>query len=646
MKLIEKFQFLQTIKQKLIQASSNLVFQIIAGIVLFITSGVLVWNLTDVPTAEKPRAINPVVKKKPTKPVKAQSSKKPVISADKPLKAKSVPGEGGLEITSTPPGADISIDDKLVGQTPFTLKKLPAGMHRLKLEKLFHVPINEAVTVIKGIVSKRNYKLAEGEGRLSILSSPSDATVVLDGKVHKEKTPTTIGYVKAGKHRLEMSSGPCARGELEFEVLHNLTVQIDLILDGADETQYEGECLTQEEIFLREEEKRLAEERLEKAQEEEARKAAEAKRREEERLNQVKIKEMLASVAGSLESAAPMIREWWGGKQVYRDVIAMDADNAEARQGLQKIAAEYVRLADAAIARYDWKRVDEYLLEAKELHPELESIAKVRGRLEQGRAKERLRRMQPVKTWREPTTGMEFVWIHDGCFTMGSKTGSSDEKPLHEACVSGFWISRYEVTNAQYRKYAPQHNSKSINGHSLNSAPQPVVYVSWEDGQGFARWLSDHSGYSIRLPTEAEWEYAARGGSDTEYYWGDSSADACEHGNVLNPSTAEEFGWTWDTFLCEDGYQATAPVGSFAMNGFGLYDMLGNACEWVQDWYDGKYYANSPRYEPKGPEFGVCRGARGGCWNNGPDALSSADRRNFAPDYRMDYVGLRLVRQP
>ncbi len=188
--------------------------------------------------------------------------------------------------------------------------------------------------------------------------------------------------------------------------------------------------------------------------------------------------------------------------------------------------------------------------------------------------------------------------------------GSKYHKPVHEVCIDGFWMGKYEVTNQQYRKYKPSHDSKEYKGHSLNGDQQPAVYMSWEDGKNYTKWLSKQGNGKIRMPTEAEWEYAARAGTTTMRYWGDGEKKTCQYGNVLNPSTASEFNWEWGSAPCEDGYTVAAPVGKFRANQFGLYDMMGNIWEWVSDWYDrnysgtewsdADYYAKSPKNNPKG----------------------------------------------
>lgn len=256
------------------------------------------------------------------------------------------------------------------------------------------------------------------------------------------------------------------------------------------------------------------------------------------------------------------------------------------------------------------------------------------------------------KTWKEPATGIEFVWIPGGCFLMGSpqkeEGRDQDEGPVHEVCVSGFWMGRTEVSNGQFRKFQADHNSQSFEGLSLNGDQQPAVYVSWEDAKCFAQWLSEQNGgqYRFRLPTEAEWEYAARAGTKAIRYWGDAAHQACEYENIADLTAKRLWHWA-DVHNCEDSYAAAAPVGSFRPNNFGLYDMLGNVWEWCEDYYSVDFYANYDRQDPVNgnSHHGPDRVIRGGFWHGGPDSTRSASRSSGLPTASNNDVGFRLVRE-
>ncbi len=254
---------------------------------------------------------------------------------------------------------------------------------------------------------------------------------------------------------------------------------------------------------------------------------------------------------------------------------------------------------------------------------------------------------QAAKGYTEPATGMEFVPAPKGCFTMGDThgDGQGDEKPLHEVCLDSFLLGKYEVTNAQYRRFRPEHDSGNYGGNSLNGNNQPVANLSWYDAFDYARWLSERTGKRFRLPTEAEWEYAARGGTNGRNYWGEDSSVACKYANGAD-LTAKAQWPEWITTDCNDGYRVSSPVGSFRPNGYGLFDMMGNAWEWTNDWYDAGYYYESPRHNPQGPASGSLRIPRGGGWGNASECVRVTDRNGFAPDFSILFLGFRLAVSP
>lgn len=175
----------------------------------------------------------------------------------------------------------------------------------------------------------------------------------------------------------------------------------------------------------------------------------------------------------------------------------------------------------------------------------------------------------------------------------------------------------------------------------------PVTCMNWFDAVVFCQWLSQKEGRTYRLPTEAQWEYAARAGSQTVYPWGDAAEDGAGWCNALDLSTQEAYP-EWKGFNWRDGYAHTAPVGSFKPNTFGLYNMHGNVEEWCWDWYSGDYYANSPEVDPTGPEKSSLdhphRILRGGAWSNVPRRCRSAYRGASGPDDGQDTVfGFRVV---
>ena len=242
----------------------------------------------------------------------------------------------------------------------------------------------------------------------------------------------------------------------------------------------------------------------------------------------------------------------------------------------------------------------------------------------------------------DAVTGTTFVFIKGGCFEMGDPSGESSDRSLHKVCVSDFYMSKYDVTNEQFRQFQPGHNSGRFEGMTVDGDHQPVVNVTWYDAVAFAKWLSQRSGSNFRLPTEAEWEYAARAGTKTTYFWGDNPDDACKYANVAD-LTAKKRWKNWTVFNCDDKFVVSAPVGKFLPNGYGLYDMSGNVWQWVEDVYDKRAYTNLPKYNPVNEGSGEYRVERGGGWSNGPLGVRVSHRVPLNPDFRHHALGFRLV---
>jgi len=222
--------------------------------------------------------------------------------------------------------------------------------------------------------------------------------------------------------------------------------------------------------------------------------------------------------------------------------------------------------------------------------------------------------------------GTDFVHVHGGSFLMGDDSGNDDEKPVHDVFVDPFYIGKFTVTNRDFREFL---NATDYNfpGHTATDLLHPVINVNWFDAVEYCRWLSSATGDRYRLPTEAEWEYAARSGrAENMYPWG------TRNWNEL-PELHTRF---------QNGPEQ---VGSFDPNSFGIHDMGMNVHEWCSDWYDRLYYRNSPVYNPKGPASGTRRSSRGGSWRHQIKITRCAARSSIPPDYRYADYGFRLVRE-
>jgi formylglycine-generating enzyme required for sulfatase activity len=241
---------------------------------------------------------------------------------------------------------------------------------------------------------------------------------------------------------------------------------------------------------------------------------------------------------------------------------------------------------------------------------------------------------------------LELAHIPPGEFVMGDPTGSADERPQVVKIERRFWMGRFEVTNEQYALFDARHDSRFEHrtswifsedylGWALNGPKQPVVRVSWEEATEFCKWLSAKTGRRFTLPTEEQWEWACRAGTDTPSWFGDSGADFAPFANLADKTIRDLAYKGWrpkapdiaardDRF--DDGHLVTADAGSLRPNTWGLYDMHGNAAEWTASAYGG-----------------TRRAVRGGSWFDLPSRARSAARWGYEPWQKVFNVGFRVV---
>ena len=311
-------------------------------------------------------------------------------------------------------------------------------------------------------------------------------------------------------------------------------------------------------------------------------------------------------------------------------------------EGRRSQAARLIEQASEALALKDLAKAGEQVERAEALQPGNSKVAAVRAQL---RAEQR--KIGSLEIQVEPLTAMKLVRIQQGCFQMGSPENQPEryfnEAP-HQLCVNDFWLGQYEITNAQFRQFKANHDSGSFRGLSLNGDQQPAVNLSWQDASAYAEWLSERTGKHYRLPTEAEWEYAARAGTTTSRYWGENPADACRFANVADLTARLVWG-AENIHNCDDGQPVTTVVGSFLPNVFKLYDMLGNVSEWTcSDYEERQDEVGGNRCSKQGRDRGL-RTVRGGTWDDAPKLVRSADRNGRESGTRDNDLGFRLARQ-
>jgi serine/threonine-protein kinase PpkA len=340
----------------------------------------------------------------------------------------------------------------------------------------------------------------------------------------------------------------------------------------------------------------------------------------------------------------------------YLQILTLDPTNARARERLQKIADPIAEQAESLLQSYrldDAGRALEQLQSIVPAHPTLAALR------------------EDLKRRRDLSPAM--IDIAGGCFEMGSpptEAGREDDERQHQVCVKAFRLGQFELSVAEFKRftkasgyqtdaerdvggwdgcwaldqdqttawgYQPWASWLKPNKYQTVRDQDPISCVSWNDAQAYLRWLNQETGGAFRLPTEAEWEYAARAGSATSRFWGDAiDASACRYANTADAG----HGWA-DGFPCNDQQEWVAPIGSFEPNAWGLNDLLGNLWEWTCSEYDAAYNGTELVCAPSASD--AARILRGGAWNSGPGPVRSAYRNRNFPESRYNFVGFRLA---
>ncbi len=438
-----------------------------------------------------------------------------------------------LKMTSKPSGADVFIDGKKVGKTPFVLAKFQKDKVKLRLEKECYAPVKQELALKPGKENSFSFELKRICGGLKVSSNPKGAKVFIDGK-KLGKTPLDMPRLKKKRVRIE----------LKKECYAPIKKGVDLIPGKVTRLDYK-----------------------------------------------------LKPVCGSIK-----VESNPAGAEVYLDGEAV-GKTPLVKKGLKAGNVEVVVRQGMAT----WKK---------------------RVKVEAGKVKTVTAKLTKKDYWVEPVTGIEFVWVPGGCFEIGcgpwQDRCSADEKPLREVCVDGFWISRYEVTQAQWKKLMGNNPSK------FKGDDRPVEQVSWNDAQAFIKNLEKAHGGKVRfaLPSEAQWEYACRSGGKPELFCGGD----------------DEYAYAW---FRKNSDGETHEVGKKRPNGLKLYDMSGNVQEWCRDDYVPNFYATlAPKAKnPVATGGAIGKVIRGGAYDGFPWKCRSSSRYFNAPGAKDSNTGFRVVRE-
>ncbi|MGQ9632169.1 MAG: PEGA domain-containing protein [bacterium] len=586
----------------------------------------------------------------------------PEKPAPKPAPEAPPVAKGSLSVESEPPGADVYLDGKIMGKTPIAIANLDAKGYNLVIRKSGYRDYVESVEVRGDSVTSIRATLSSAvrdTGAIYVSSNPSGAKVFLDG-VERGVSPLAMKDIPVGRHAVEVRAEDYDAWWGEVDVKRNQVELVEAELKKASgsvmvistppkakifiDGKYVGDSpKTVEGVEVGEREITLAMEGYEDA----VKKIA-------------VIKDMTTAlertvgtlIVGSDPSGAyvkidgvdsgrtPLtVKVPSGGHRVWiraakhreysTDVDVGKDERREVFATLEKMPGRLTidSTPDGASVYLDGEfkgKADLTIGEVKaglhEIKVELGGYEVYEGKvaLDAGESKAI---SVSLEKWKGPPgteytkegrfykrgkDGKEMVWIPGGTFQMGD--GDPDEKPVHTVTLDGFWMDTTEVTNAEFKKFVDEARYSPQGGWKYDSgkANHPAVNVTWNDAVAYARWAGK------RLPTEAEWEYAAGGPEHTKWSLGD------------------EFDGSKYTWMDNQG-NPTRPVASHPANGFGLYDMSGNVWEWCADWFSERYYANSPSANPKGPSSGTYRVLRGGSWYDFERSLRVACRLRYGP---------------
>jgi len=536
-------------------------------------------------------------------------------------------GTATISVTSDPPDGLVWIDGRRIGRSPLRNEPVATGKHLILVEHSHFAPHEQQVSVAVGNHLEHHAVMQPGQGVLVLVSNPRGAWVEVNGKRLQGVTPTRL-EIESGVHQVVM--GQPERKPFAKEVTLNagatLEVNQDLNVDPHGSLTIlgapAGACV---EIV-----------------------GSAIKYRQGVRLP---VGEYVIRV--SRDGFNPVEERLMisGGENTHR--VGMDRRYGELRVNVVPADAQvWVGAAGGRGQRYAGParmptgsvevraRAMGHRTAVRRIQLE-ETGATLTLRLETLRVQVGSRFSDPLKSG---GTAPQMVIVPAGQFRMGNANGPGIEQPVHEVTMLlPFAVSVQEVRVVDYLKFVQSSGRKLDRRVDTSRLNDPIALVSWEDALAYTRWLSRETGAVYRLPAEAEWEYVARAGTTTPYYFGADAKALCEHGNVADQSVRTVFR-EWTVLDCTDGQVKPGPVGRYQANPFGLQDVYGNVSEWVLD-CDTPDYGSAAviAADVVADESCEAHGHRGGSWDSGPDNASSSHRA--AASTVSEDRGIRLVKE-
>lgn len=539
-------------------------------------------------------------------------------------------GTATIAVTSEPSGAVIRIDGRQRGVTPNGRLELETGRHRLEVEHTHYATYREGLTLSRGDHLSRAITFQVGEGTYELLSNPRGAWVEVDGERLADPTPTQI-TIASGPHEIAMGLEE-RRVVTETHVLNDgeqLEVNFNLNIDphgsitfttapqGA-QVEFIGENIDYQpkvRVPIGEYAIRISKPGY----------VAQEFRynvRYGDNLHQVELKREFGALNVQVTPADAEVTVQYreGNRQrsvTYTAGMRLPVGQIEVRARAvgRRTAFKTVRLSGSGTT----------------LRFSLPVISVEPGKI-------------LTDQFKAGGQGPAMVVIAAGSYAMGDAQGPPSERPVRTVTLTQpFAVSRYETTVGEYVAFARTTNRRVSTKVDQADPRRAMSHVSHDDAEAYAAWLTQQTGNKYRLLSEAEWEYVARAGSTTDYFFGNDPLELCRYANVADLAAREKFR-EWDVIKCDDKLVRPGPVGTYEPNPFGLYDIYGNVAEWVLD-CGMPDYANVPRDGTPGVEAAGCgsHGVRGGSW----DSLAAEARsayRNTASSANDDR-GIRLLRE-
>lgn len=574
-------------------------------------------------------------------------------------------GSAALRLSGDPSDAMLFLNGKKLGPLPYDRQDLPAGKVRIRLESPYCKPFETTLTLVENDTQHQEFKLERQTGNLVIETDPIAAVLTMDGKQQAVQSPMTLNDLGAGFHDIMLTAGDCRNYQGRVEVLPGKTTRLNIELPGENLLLYNDRCLPETEVV-----------RLKKE-------AASAQ-------SALTVTQLLEAASRDIRANRFTTPAGNNALAKYREIFRLAPNHSEAMTGVEQLVAGYLEFADRALGERELDKVRTFVTQAGNIAKDFPSATSKRRLAEweryfsncrqgykwlAGRDKDRAvaafeqaLAVQPAgqaarsalaqaRDIKQPgaifsdrlsdgSDGPVMVALPAGTFAMGDSTpgGNPGEQPVKKVHLARpFAIGRYEVTFDDYAQFCRAKNRPLPDDHGWGRGKRPVIGISWQDAAAYASWLEKQTGKPYRLPTEAEWEYAAKAGSTSSQWWRNSASEACQGANIYDEAghAASE---TRQTFPCSDRYAFTAPAGSFKSNGFGLYDVNGNVMEWCLDSFNRTLATvpadGQPRIET-GTAFKVVRGSS---WSSPRSEGRVTLRMGKNKDFGYENVGFRLAR--